>query len=78
MPDKNEYMTTSEVSETLGYTVQHTRYLVREGRLQGTKMGRDWLIVRESVAEYVVHRSAQLPEAPPKRGRPRTGIKRQG
>lgn len=75
MVNENEYMTTSEASETLGYTIQHTRYLVREGRLHGAKMGRDWLILRESVAEYVTHSNTQPLIPTHKRGRPRSGGK---
>lgn len=72
MVNENEYMTTSEASETLGYTTQHTRRLVREGRLQGTKMGRDWILLRESVVEYVA-RSNTAPLIPrSNRGRPRS------
>ncbi|MBI2873081.1 MAG: helix-turn-helix domain-containing protein [Chloroflexi bacterium] len=66
-------MTTPEASETLGYTIQHTRRLVREGRLQGTKMGRDWMVLRESVAEYVTHSNTAPLIPAPKRGRPRKG-----
>ena len=73
MVDQNEYMTTPEASESLGYTVQHTRRLVREGRLQGAKMGRDWLILRESVAQYVTRVSTQPLIPVQKRGRPRSG-----
>jgi excisionase family DNA binding protein len=47
-----DFMTAKEAAKTLGYTVQHTRLLVRQGQLKANKFGRDWLIVRESVAEY--------------------------
>ncbi|MBI4199707.1 MAG: helix-turn-helix domain-containing protein [Chloroflexi bacterium] len=76
MDNENEYMTTPEASETLGYTIQHTRRLVREGRLQGAKIGRDWLILRESVAEYVTRSNTQPLIPTQKRGRPRSGNKR--
>lgn len=46
------YMTTTEASEMLGYTLQHTRHLLRSGLLSGVKIGRDWLVVREAVADY--------------------------
>ena len=49
-----EYLTTKDAADTLGYTVQHTRLLIRQGKLEATKLGRDWLVVRESVAEYRV------------------------
>ena len=71
MLNENEYMTTPEVSKTLGYTIQHTRRLVREGRLQGAKIGRDWMILRESVAVYVAHSNTPPLIPSQKRGRPR-------
>jgi excisionase family DNA binding protein len=76
MVSENEYVTTSEASETLGYTIQHTRRLLREGRLQGAKIGRDWLILRESVAVYVTHSNTPPLIPAPKRGRPRSGGQR--
>ena len=47
-----ELITTREAAETLGYTIQHTRLLIRRGQIEATKFGRDWLVVRESVVEY--------------------------
>ena len=47
-----EVMTTREAAEDLGYTIQHTRLLIRRGQIEATKFGRDWLVVRESVVEY--------------------------
>jgi excisionase family DNA binding protein len=47
-----ELITTQEAAENLGYTIQHTRLLIRRGQIDATKFGRDWLVVRESVVEY--------------------------
>ena len=47
-----ELMTTREAAENLGYTIQHTRLLIRQGKIEASKVGRDWLVVRESVVEY--------------------------
>ena len=47
-----ELITTQEAAENLGYTIQHTRLLIRRGQIEATKFGRDWLVVRESVVEY--------------------------
>ncbi len=47
-----ELITTREAAENLGYTIQHTRLLIRRGEIEATKFGRDWLVVRESVVEY--------------------------
>lgn len=46
------YITTKEAAENLGYTIQHTRLLIRQGQIEAEKFGRDWLVVRESVAKY--------------------------
>ena len=47
-----ELITTQEAAENLGYTIQHTRLLIRRGQIEATKFGRDWLVVSESVVEY--------------------------
>ena len=47
-----QLITTQEAAENLGYTIQHTRLLIRRGQIEATKFGRDWLVVRESVVEY--------------------------
>lgn len=51
------FLSSKEAAKELGYTVQHTRLLIREGHLEATKVGRDWLIVRESVDEYKAQRT---------------------
>jgi excisionase family DNA binding protein len=44
-----DYVSTEEAARRLGYTPQHVRLLARTGKLSGQKIGRDWLILRESV-----------------------------
>ena len=51
-----EHLTTKDAAELLGYTVQHVRRLIREGRLQGRRLGRDWIVDKESVDRYVASR----------------------
>lgn len=51
-----DYISSHEAANRLQYTVQHTRRLIREGKLNGEKFGRDWMVVRESVERYTVHR----------------------
>lgn len=48
------YISSKEAANELGYTIQHTRLLIREGKLDAVKFGRDWMVVRESVVEYKV------------------------
>jgi len=47
-----QFTTSAAAAERLGYSLQHTRLLLREGKLQGQKFGRDWMVLRESVASY--------------------------
>src|SRR5690606_9169543 len=44
-----DYITTDEAAALLGYTPQHVCRLVRSGALEGKKLGRDWIVLRESV-----------------------------
>jgi excisionase family DNA binding protein len=53
-PMELEYLTTAEAAERLGYTVQHTRRLLRDGALVGRKLGRDWLVSEDSVERHRV------------------------
>jgi DNA adenine methylase len=48
-----EYISAEQVAQRLGYTVQHTRFLFREGKLPATKLGRDWFAARGAVDDYV-------------------------
>ena len=57
-----ELITTREAAENLGYTIQHTRLLIRRGEIEATKFGRDWLVVRESVVEYKTGGASDNPD----------------
>lgn len=52
MPEP-EHIPTGEAARLLGYSVQHVRRLVREGKLRGSKLGRDWLVERASVGRFL-------------------------
>lgn len=52
MGEEKRYITTKEAAERLGYTPQHTRLLIRQGKLDGEKFGRDWMVVCESVEAF--------------------------
>lgn len=56
MPSFNEHITAQEAAERLDYTVQHVRRLLRNGDLEGRKIGRDWLVGQTSVAEFAMKR----------------------
>jgi len=72
--DFGEFMTVTEAAEALGYTVQHTRLLLRHGKLPGEKIGRDWLVSRDGVDSYGRQRATvPLPFVASRPGRPPTG-----
>jgi excisionase family DNA binding protein len=47
-----EWITTTQAAELMGYDYAHVRLLLRQGKLQGMKMGRDWFIKKESALAY--------------------------
>ncbi|WP_322354452.1 DNA methyltransferase [Dehalococcoides sp.] len=58
MAEETNLLTVPEASEFLGHTVQHVRILIREGKLPGQKIGRDWMIPRDAVVEYNTRKSS--------------------
>lgn len=55
MPDLNEYIQTEDAAQKLNYHVEHVRRMMREGSLKGIKIGRTWLVQRQSLEDYVKH-----------------------
>ena len=53
MPDLSDFVTTEEAARMLKFHVEHVRRLLREGDLQGAKMGTAWLVLKKSVEEYI-------------------------
>jgi excisionase family DNA binding protein len=42
-----------EAAAISGFSTGYLRRLMREGKLQGTKIGRDWLTTEQAVKEYL-------------------------
>lgn len=53
MPDLRDFIITEEAARMLEFHVEHVRRLLREGDLKGEKIGTAWLVLRESVEEYI-------------------------
>lgn len=49
-------LTTVETAKRLGYTIQHTRLLIRQNRLPAQKVGRDWLILDDDLRLFKIAR----------------------
>lgn len=68
MPDLSEFMTVQEAANELGFNVISLRVLLRREKLKGTKLGRTWLVSKESVKEYK-SKTAGLSKNDPRRGK---------
>ncbi|MCC6569601.1 MAG: excisionase family DNA-binding protein [Anaerolineales bacterium] len=53
MPDLNEFMTTQETAEKLGFHVKSIPKMLRDKILDGERWGRDWLVYKKSVDAYL-------------------------
>ena len=45
-------ITTKQAAQILGMTQENVARLLRIGRLEGTRLGRDWAVYRSSVEDY--------------------------
>ena len=68
----SDFVKVAEAAMILGFSVQHTRLLVRQGQLMGNKIGRDWIIERESLQSFLARRGTQTMLVERKSGRPPT------
>jgi len=67
MPDLADYMSTEEAARKLGFHIDHVRRLLREGDLEGIKVGITWLVSRKSVDTYI-RQTEGLGKFDPRRG----------
>jgi excisionase family DNA binding protein len=67
MPDLTNYMTTQEAADRLRYHVEHVRRMLREGDLQGQKVGYMWFVSKQSLDDYLA-KTAGLEKFDPWRG----------
>lgn len=64
-----EILTVQQAAALLGNTVQHVRLLARAGQLKAKKIGRDWIIDRDSVMDLRTKRTTTPLMTLNKRGR---------
>jgi len=68
MPDLNEFISTEEAAEKLAYHVEHVRRMMREGSIEGVKIGRTWLVRRVALDGYM-KRTASMAKHDPRRNK---------
>jgi len=65
------FLSTDEAARQLQYTTQHVRRLVREGKIEGEKVGRDWIVSSDGLARYLaVRENFSLPFEDPRDPKP--------
>jgi len=68
MPDLNEFISTEEAAEKLKYHIEHVRRMMREGSIEGVKIGRTWLVRRTALDGYM-KRTAKMAKHDPRRNK---------
>jgi excisionase family DNA binding protein len=53
MPDLNEFISTEEAAEKLKYHIEHVHCMMREGSIEGVKIGRTWLVKRTALDGFM-------------------------
>ena len=48
-----EWITTDQAADLSGLSRPHIRYLLRNRKIRGRKIGRDWVTTRAAVEEYL-------------------------
>lgn len=46
-------LSTAEARDRSGLTQEHIQWLLRHGRLEGFKVGHDWLVFEDSLLEFL-------------------------
>jgi excisionase family DNA binding protein len=63
------YVTTSEAAAIIGCNASRVRQLLGEKRLQGERVGRDWLVRKASAQAYAKTERKPGRKSKPKRGK---------
>jgi excisionase family DNA binding protein len=59
-------ISTLEASTTSGLSREYIQRLVRQGRVEGIKLGHDWLVYEESLQLFLAHPRKPGPKGPHK------------
>ncbi len=62
----SNYVTTARAAQMLGVLPTSVNHLIYDGRLEGKKLGRDWLIFVPSIGKYLKTKSSK--------GKPPSGV----
>ena len=52
MPDEKKWITVTEAAEKSGYSMRTIQELLKKGKIEGMKPGRDWFTTLEAVMAH--------------------------
>jgi hypothetical protein len=64
LDQKREYITTSQASEISGLSKQHLAKLLREEKLEGFQLARNWVIYTDSFEKFLATPRKSGPKGP--------------
>ena len=62
-----ECITTPQASERSGLSKVHLARLLREGKIEGVQLGREWLVYADSLEKYIATPHKSGPKGPMKK-----------
>ncbi len=65
--DDRSYLTTPQAAEQTGFSKTYLTRLLRNGTLEGFRLGRDWLIYTDSLERYLAVPHKPGPKGPRKK-----------
>lgn len=65
--DNRSYITTPQAAERTGFSKTYLTRLLRSGKLDGFRLGRDWLIYTDSLDQYLAVPHKPGPKGPYKK-----------
>ena len=58
----NDFVTAEQAADISGYDEDYVRSLARQGKIQGQKFGKQWMISRNSLETYIKQQKAKKEE----------------
>jgi excisionase family DNA binding protein len=62
MIKKLNYLTSKEVADTVGFSHEHVRKLLQQGKIKGEKLGRNWIVEKKQLSKIKRQRFPRLKE----------------
>ncbi|WP_160146263.1 helix-turn-helix domain-containing protein [Dictyobacter aurantiacus] len=64
MQPNRPFLTTSQAAQRSGLSTSYMTYLLREGKLEGFQLARDWLIYTDSLEAFLAQPRKSGPKGP--------------